>query len=101
MLFNLIIKEEAHQETIEAYNYYEEQLIGLGERFLNLLQKRYTDLSNHPAHYGFINNDENLNLREVLLAKFPFVVVFEIIHNDVVVYAIHNTHRHPKNKIRK
>jgi hypothetical protein len=101
MLFNLIIKEEAHVDTIEAYNYYEEKSVGLGERFLQALLKRYNDLAQHPTHYSFINEDETLHLRDVVLEKFPFVIVFEIIEEDVIVYAVHNTYKHPRKKIRK
>ena len=101
MSFKLIIKQEAHLDTIDAYNYYEENQLGLGEKFLLSLQKRYEDLIKHPNNYSFINEDETLKLRDVLLDTFPYLVVFEIIKDEVIVYAIHNTHKHPNKKIRK
>ena len=101
MSFTVIVKEEAHQDTIEAYNYYEEKLVGLGERFLEALQQRYHELSEHPTFYSFIDEDPLKVLRDVRLEKFPFVVVYEIIKNEVVVYAVHNTYKHPRNKLRK
>lgn len=101
MPFNIIVKEEAHQDSIDAYNYYEEKSIGLGERFLESLQKRYNDLSLHPTHYSFINEDASLKFRDVLLDKFPYVIVFEIAEKDVIVYAIHNTYKIPQKKIRR
>jgi len=36
MSFTVIVKKEAHQDTIDAYNYYEEKLTGLGKDFLLL-----------------------------------------------------------------
>ena len=101
MPFTVIVKQEAHQDTIEAYNYYETKLTGLGERFLNALQQRYKELSENPTFYSYIDEDPLKILRDVKLEKFPFVVVYEITENQVVVYAVHNTYKHPRNKLRK
>jgi ParE toxin of type II toxin-antitoxin system, parDE len=101
MLFTVIVKQEAHQGTIDAYNYYEEKLTGLGERFLEALQQRYKELSANPTFYSYIDEDPLKVLRDVKLEKFPFVVVYEIIETQVVIYAVHNTYKHPGNKLRK
>ena len=101
MPFTVIVKQEAHQDTVDAYNYYEEKLAGLGERFLEALQQRYEELSANPAFYSFIDEDPMKILRDVKLEKFPFVVVYEIIETQVLVYAVHNTYKHPRNKLRK
>lgn len=53
MPFTVIVKQEAHQDTIDAYNYYEEKLTGLGERFLAALQQRYKELSANPTFYRY------------------------------------------------
>lgn len=101
MSFNVLIKEEAHQDTIEAYNYYEKKQSGLGERFLGALSQCYNSLTDHPQHYSLITEDANKVLRDVRLKVFPYVVVFEISGNDVIVYAVHNTYKHPGNKLKK
>jgi len=36
--YNLIIKEEAKEEIIEAYSWYENKQIELGERFINTIK---------------------------------------------------------------
>lgn len=100
MSFTVIVKQEAHQ-GYDAYNYYEEKLAGLGERFLDALQKRYAELSANPTFYSYIDEDPLKVFRDVKLDKFPFVVVCEIIENQVVIYAVHNTYKHPRNKLRK
>jgi hypothetical protein len=38
MSYNLIVKTEASQETTDAYLYYENEMEGLGERFLAALK---------------------------------------------------------------
>lgn len=101
MSFTVIVKQEAHQDTLDACNYYEEKLTGLGEWFLDALQQRYSQLSVNPTFNSYIDEDPLKILRDVKLEKFPFVVVYEIIENQVVVYAVHNTYKHPRNKLRK
>ena len=65
-----VVKKEAHQDTIDAYNYYEQKQSGLGEKFLESLLERYTDLSKHPTHYSPIEEDTLKVLRDVRLKKF-------------------------------
>ncbi len=101
MSFTVIVKEEAQQDIIEAYNYYEEKLAGLGDRFLDALQQRYIELSENPTFYSYIDEDPLKILRIVKLEKFPFVIVYEIVENEVIVFAVHNTYKHPRNKLRK
>ncbi len=57
MAFNLIIKAEAHEDALTAFLYYDEKQQGLGEKFLDSLSKRYSDLSFHPYNYSFIDED--------------------------------------------
>lgn len=52
MSFTVIVKQEAHQDTIEAYNYYEGKQSGLGEMFLEALLHRYQELAEHPTYYS-------------------------------------------------
>lgn len=101
MAFTVSIKQEAHDDTIEAYNYYEEKQHGLGERFLQSLSKKYQELAEHPTFYSYIDEDTLKILRDVRIDQFPYVIVYEINDKDVIVYAVHNTYKHPKNKLRK
>jgi toxin ParE1/3/4 len=53
--YALILSEEARQDEIESYLYYEIQRSGLGEEFLKALEKSYTALRNNPFSYSFID----------------------------------------------
>lgn len=99
MPFNVIITSEAHYDALNAFVYYEEKQQGLGEKFLNNLDKRYIDLSLHPYNYSYINEDPLKILRDVRLKNFPYVIVFEIAETDVIVYAIHHLKKHPEQKL--
>ncbi len=93
MPYKLIIKEEARLDAESAYIYYEEQQAGLGDRFLDAIQKRFSEIAEHPHYYSYI--DKKQLLRDVAIPQFPYVVVFAIAESEVRVYAIHNTHKRP------
>lgn len=101
MKYLLVIKDEAHNDVAQAYEYYENIQTGLGERFLNALIEKYNDMAVHPHHYSFIEEDNKQILRDVRLKAFPFLIVFEISTNEVIVYAVHHAHRHPSKKLRR
>jgi len=91
MTYKLIITNAALQDEQEAYDYYEGIQVGLGERFLEKVEKRYADLSKHPEFYSY--SDENKIIRDVAVDDFPFLVIYEVSGVNVIVFAIHNTHK--------
>jgi hypothetical protein len=95
MAYNIIVKAEAHTDILEAYLYYEELKTGLGEKLIECLLQRYEDLKNNPYYYSYIQNDPNQILRDVKLDIFPYLIVYEISVEDVIIYSLHNTHRDP------
>ena len=101
MSFTVIVKQEAHEDALAAYDYYEEKQPGLGERFLTELQKTYLQLAGLPSANGFIAEDPLKVLRDVKVARFPYVAIYEIIDREVVVYAVHNTYKHPRGRFRR
>jgi hypothetical protein len=82
-----------------AYDHFENTRAGLGEEFLSELLKQFDDLASTPHNYGYI--DDQIKIRDVKIDRFPYVVVFEISQDEVIVYAVHNTYRHPKKKVEK
>jgi hypothetical protein len=99
MAYKIVIDERAKEDTQAAYNHYEDAREGLGEEFLLELIKKYDDLTNLPHNYGYI--DDKKIIRDVKIDRFPYVIVFEIIEDDIVVYAVHCTDRDPKRRLRK
>lgn len=99
MTYKLAILKSAAQDTLEAYNYYEGLQQGLGDRFLTEVLERYNDIIKHPKYYGFIN-EENI-VRDVMLRSFPYLVVYEIEDDKVIIFSVHSTYRNPERKFRK
>jgi mRNA-degrading endonuclease RelE of RelBE toxin-antitoxin system len=96
MTYNLIVTEEADYETTDAYLYYEEQQEGLGERFLYELNKQYNQLLKNPEYYGYLSGGITDHLRKVQVKDFPFLVIYHIKSDDIIIYSVHNTSKNDK-----
>ena len=93
-MHNIIIKDRALTDALDAYLYYEDKLDGLGDKFLKALHDRYDQLSISPENYSFI--DKRKKLRDIKLRGFPYVIIYDNIGTEVTVYAIHNSHKNTK-----
>lgn len=49
------------------------------------------DVEINPTNYQI----RYRNLRGAPLKKFPFLIMYEIFKNDVIVHAVFNTHQNP------
>lgn len=99
MVYRLITLKAAADDAKEAYNYYEEIQSGLGDRFLAELLVRFNEISKHPHYYGFI--DEQKIIRDIKLKSFPYLIVYEIEAETVIIYSVHCAYRNPDKRIRK
>lgn len=94
MKYTLEIKEEAIVDMQKAYDYYEECKIGLGERFLNTLEEYLERVQENPQHYQI----KRKAYREAFIKDFPYLIIYEIEADKIIVYAVFNTWRNPKKK---
>jgi plasmid stabilization system protein ParE len=97
MKYTIVIKEEAAQESIEAYLWYEDKNAGLGEAFFENLDECYSRIEKNPEAFQL----QYKSFRQANLKRFPYIVIFEIEADCIVVYSIFHTSRNPKSKFRK
>jgi len=91
MRYQLKVSLTAYRETDDAFFYYETQSTGLGERFLKSVEEAYSKLVEHPQFYSFINEDKLI--RDIKIKAFPFVIIYQIVENTVLVLRVFNTNR--------
>lgn len=94
MAYNVIILPTAELDTIEALIFYDTQQPGLGERFLNSIEESYKKLSESPQYYSYINSKKDL--RDVKIKDFPFVIIYQIAEDRVLILRVFNTNRNPQ-----
>lgn len=94
MIFELVITRKAKVEINEAYIYYETERSGLGEKFLEHLDMYFNMISTSPEQFP----QGKLPYREAFIKKFPYLVIFEIRLNKIIVYSVFNTWQNPEKK---
>ena len=99
MLYKLVILKSAADDTLESYKYYEKIRQGLGDRFLTEVLDRYRDISRHQEYFGFI--DGKKIIRDVKLKSFPFQIVYEVLGDTIIIYAVHHGNKHPDKRFKK
>jgi toxin ParE1/3/4 len=93
----VVLKPRAVLMTKDAYDWYEVRSRGLGEIFLDELDKCIKKLQSNPAGCPKILK----NYRQAKMKRFPYVVLFEIFKTDIVVLSVFHTKRNPKNRFKE
>lgn len=93
MPFTLELDPRAIQDIQETIDYYDQQLVGLGERFEAYLHKYIKALAKNPFYQ--IRYDD---VRCLPLKKFPFMIHFTVDQqlNAVYIHSVLNTSKDPK-----
>jgi len=90
-MYSLVFKPEVYDDIKIAYDWYEEQRIGLGEDFLLTLEASYAQISRMPKAYQAIYG----TVRRKLTSRFPYGIFFVIKDTQLIILAIMHTKRNP------
>lgn len=91
MPYTISLLPGAAEDIQTSYDWYEAQRAGLGELFLDDLETVYKKLELNPETFSWLDAEQ----RHASLKKFPFVVIFRLIQQEVYVYAVFHTSRNP------
>jgi plasmid stabilization system protein ParE len=93
----IVLTDGAQQEIINAFNYYESAQAGIGAMFINYLESTFNSISTNPKGFKKISSKS----RQAVVRKFPFIVIYEAIDDQIVILAVFHTSRKPKRKSNK
>lgn len=93
MAYLILFSEDADNEIIDAFNWYNNQKQGLGEEFLKELDTCIIKLQTQPSYYGFVKKQ----YRSVNIRRFPYIIVFRIAGLKVFIKSVKHTSRKPFN----
>jgi toxin ParE1/3/4 len=97
MGYRLIVRPLAEQDLKEAINWYNLQVEGLGNKFINYVDRKLTEIVLNPLQYQV----RYKNLRMTLLEKFPYNIHFTVSDNIIIVHSFYHTGRNPKRAIKR
>jgi len=80
----LIILPGAEQDITEAYDWYQERELGLGEEFLRCIDASIQTIKRNPEIYAFAHE----KYRRALVRRFPYAIFYEYFEDTITVYAV-------------
>ena len=92
MGFKLKLSTQAQLDIWDVVSWYEDQQAGLGERFNSNLNTLLFKIAESPTLYNYYQKE----FRRAVVKKIPYLVIFKITQNEIVVYAIIYGGRDPK-----
>ncbi len=94
MSFRLVILLKAQTEMADAVDWYELQQIGLGERFILFMEDFITRIVQNPLHFP----EKTPPFREAYAKDFPYLVIYQVHNDEVVIYSVFHIKQNPKKK---
>ena len=89
---------KAQKEILDAWEWYEDQQVGLGDNFKQELAKKIALIVNDPWHYPLKGK-----FHEAKTDIFPFLIIYKIVKSRkmIVIISVFHTSRHPGKKYKK
>lgn len=94
MSFLLEVLSKAQAEMADAVDWYEQQQIGLGRRFISNVDELFERISEYPFHFP----EKNPPFREASVMKFPYLVIYQVRGECVVIYSVFHVRQDPEKK---
>lgn len=100
MSFPYQFHEKAHEDYINAYEWYESKQSGLGDKFMEKVEMKLSQIREHPEFYG---RKQNTHFRESKIKDFPYNIVFEFFPRKGIIHiaAIHHEKKSLRQKYRR
>jgi len=83
--------DEAKIELDDAYDYYENQEVGLGDQFMSEVLSGLDRIVNFPKAWHPLSN----NIRRCQMRIFPYGLIYTIIEKETLIISVSNLLRKP------
>ena len=94
MSYLLVVRPEVDADLIEVEAWYEQQESGLGREFLQAARETIDSLSTNPLIYQVRSRKQ---VRWAYPHKFPYRIIFRVMRDTVIIYAVVHAARHDRN----
>jgi plasmid stabilization system protein ParE len=88
----VILGDEARADALDAYRFYEQRRIGLGDRFRAHLDLALSRIQRSPELYPLIYR----GVRRRLVERFPYAVYYRIYPGTVFIVAVMHAKQSPR-----
>lgn len=96
MAYKLEIREKVRTGTLAGFLWYEEKSDGLGSRFVSEVEEMIQYISQNPFHFQV----KYKNYREGIMKTFPYVVIYQVLDELIIISSVFPTKDDPGKKIK-
>jgi len=87
-----IFLDPAKQELKSAVDYYDSCSDGLGKQFALEIKKSLSHIARYPHAWTLVRN----NVRRYIINRFPYVIIYYLDVNNIIIVAIMNSSQQPE-----
>lgn len=87
----LRVLKPAQKEIDDAFDFYEEQVQGLGIEFIDDILKGFKRIKQNPEAWSLFSS----RTRRYLTSKFPYGIIYQVREDELLIVAIAHLHRKP------
>ena len=92
MSYSLELQSEAVIDIHEVFEWYQIKREGLGFDFIEEIEAGFKNICDHPQYYTSINK----NFRRYKINRFPFLIIYEIEEDSIIINSVRHSSRNPK-----
>ncbi len=92
MKYQILVRAEAEADIEESFDWYEDEVLGLGHEFLQALRLTLSLVSTNPLLFPVIHRQ----IRRAIVRRFPHAFFFLVRDETVIVTACVHHKRDPK-----
>lgn len=78
-------------EVNGSYRFYEKKRVGLGQSFLNQVERALSRIGDDPEQFSFAEDD----IRQCLVKRFPFVIYYRLLTDRIRILSVFHASRDP------
>ncbi len=93
MIRFLTLTEEAEQDLLEARDWYDKKQLKLGDDFMVAVDTCFASIERNPEMFIFSHG----RVRRALMKKFPYVVLFRVSEDEILIVGCLHTRRDRSN----
>jgi toxin ParE1/3/4 len=92
MKYSVEYDDEVQSDLQEVMDWYADQKDGLDREFIETVKSAIAQLAENP----FVYRPRHKKIRFKHLDRFPYIIVFKIIRDTIMVYMVIHDKRNPK-----
>ncbi len=92
----LVFTSRANTNILKAFEYYETVQKDLGDYFLTSLENCIIYIDHNPEIFKTVFK----NFRQAKIKRFPYVIIFRKIDDEIIIDNVFNTYQNPVKKIK-